>query len=101
MGKYERRVYKLIRRNTLESCMAPATFKSITAKITAPEDYQYRYTSEQIVVPGWKKVAGYEETSPDFAYNLQNMKNGKTIDYKKIICKVTMKYLKTHYTKLN
>ena len=97
MGKYERRVYKLIRRNTLESCMAAATFKSITAKITAPEDYQYRYTSEQIVFPGWKKVAGYEETSPDFAY-LQNMKNGITIDYKKIICKVTMKDLKTHYT---
>ena len=97
MGKYERRVYKLIRRNTLESCMAAATFKSITAKITAPEDYQYRYTSEQIVFPGWKKVAGYEETSPDFAY-LQNMKNRITIDYKKIICKVTMKDLKTHYT---
>ena len=85
MGKYEKRVYNLIRRNTLESCMAPATFESITAKMTAPEDYQYRYTSEQIVFPSWKKVAGYEETSPDFAY-LQNMKNGTTIDYKKIIC---------------
>ena len=85
MGKYEKRVYNLIRRNTLESCMAPATFESITAKMTAPEDYQYRYTSEQIVFPSWKKVAGYEETSPDFAY-LQNMKNGTTIYYKKIIC---------------
>ena len=85
MGKYEKRVHNLIRRNTLESCMAPATFESITAKMTAPEDYQYRYTSEQIVFPSWKKVAGYEETSPDFAY-LQNMKNGTTIDYKKIIC---------------
>tara|TARA_B100000902_G_scaffold394521_1_gene451034 strand:- start:3052 stop:5430 length:2379 start_codon:yes stop_codon:yes gene_type:complete len=97
MDKYERRVYKLIRRNTLESCMAAATFKSITAKINSPEDHQYRYTSEQIVFAGWKKVSGYEEISPYFAY-LQNMKNGIIVNYKKIICKVTMKDLKTHYT---
>ena len=97
MGKYERKIYKLIRRNTLESCMAVATFKSITGKLTAPEKHEYRYTSEQICFPGWKKVAGYEETSPDFAY-LQNMKNGIVLEYNKIICKVTMKDLKTHYT---
>ena len=97
MDKYERRLYKLIRRNTLESCMDPASYKSITAKLNSPENHEYKYSSEQVIFPGWKKVSGYEEVSPDFAY-LQNIKNETIIEYKKIVCKVTMKDLKTHYT---
>ena len=53
----------MIWRNTVESCMAPAKYLSITAKITAPEDYLYKHSEEQVVFPGWKAVAGYEETN--------------------------------------
>ena len=38
LGGRECRLYRLIRRNTLESCMAPATYTAVTATITAPED---------------------------------------------------------------
>jgi DNA topoisomerase-1 len=96
LGNREIKVYKLIRRNTLESCMASAKYNAVTAKITAPEETVYKYSTEQVVFPGWKIVNGYEETNKDYAY-LRKLKS-QIMDYKKIISKVTMKDLKSHYT---
>ena len=50
----EKKIYKLIWTNTIESCMSPAIYKSITSTITAPENHVYKYSAEQIVFPGWK-----------------------------------------------
>jgi len=97
MNTYEKKLYKLIRRNTLESCMSPATHKAFTASVSAPENHIYKYSTEQIIFPGWKVVGGYEAENSDFAY-LQTIKNGSNIDYKKITSKVSLKNLKTHYT---
>lgn len=96
LGSREVRLYNLIRRNTLESCMANATYKAITAKITAPEEKTYKYSCEQVVFPGWKVVAGYDEENPEYSF-LKALKKQK-LDYNKIISKVTMKELKSHYT---
>tara|TARA_B100000902_G_C27317437_1_gene922225 strand:- start:1574 stop:3904 length:2331 start_codon:yes stop_codon:yes gene_type:complete len=96
IGNREARVYALIRRNTLESCMAAATYNGVTAKITAPESHCYKYSTEQVIFPGWKVVAGYEETNPVFTY-LQTLKEG-ILAYNSITSKVTMKDLKNHYT---
>ena len=96
IGNREAKVYALIRRNTLESCMAAATYNGVTAKITAPESHCYKYSTEQVIFPGWKIVAGYEETNPVFTY-LQTLKKS-VLDYKSITSKVTMKDLKSHYT---
>ena len=90
----EVRLYKLIRRNTLESCMEAAKYLSITATITAPQEHIYKYSTEQVVFPGWKIVNGYEEENKDFRY-LQTLKNNSELDYNKIICKVTIKDLKS------
>lgn len=92
----EIKVYALIWRNTMESCMAAAIYNGVTAKITAPEDHNYKYSTEQAVFPGWKIVAGYEENNPSFTF-LQHLKPG-SINYKKILSKVTMKDLKSHFT---
>lgn len=97
LGAREGKVYHLIRRNTLESCMASARYLSITSTLTAPEEHTYRYTSEQVVFPGWKAVAGYEKESSDYAF-LQTIKKEGMLDYKSIISKVTLKDLKQHYT---
>ena len=96
IGNREAKVYLLIRRNTLESCMAAATYNGVTAKITAPESHYYKYSTEQVVFPGWKIVDGYDETNPTFTY-LQTIKPG-ILPYKNITSKVTMKDLKSHYT---
>lgn len=91
----EKKMYALIWRNTVESCMATAKYTAITSTISAPENKEYRASSEQVVFPGWKIVGGYEETNPTYGY----LKMLKSIDtYKKIISKVTLKELKQHYT---
>ena len=97
MSAREARVYQLIRRNTLESCMAAARYQGVTGEISAPESAVYKYPTEQVVFPGWKKVAGYEETNATFAF-LQTIKKGSIVPYGKIVSKVTMKELKSHYT---
>ena len=97
IGSRELRLYKLIHRNTLESCMSTAKYNTIKAIISAPDSLEYNYSTEQVVFPGWKIVAGYEKENPIFNY-LQTIKNDTIINYKKITAKVTMKDLKTHYT---
>ena len=94
----ELKMYLLIRRNTLESCMAPATYKGITAIVSSPvKEIEYRFPTEQVIFPGWKIVDGYDKLNNDYAY-LQNLKSENKIDYKKITSKVTMKNIKSHYT---
>jgi len=98
----EIKMYLLIRRNTLESCMSPATYKGLTATISSPpineKKNNYKYLTEQIIFPGWKIVENtYEKINNDFTY-LQTLKKDSILKYKKIYSKVTMKNLKTHYT---
>ena len=91
----ERKMYALIWRNTVESCMAAAKYNAITAIISAPQKKEYKYSTEQAVFPGWKVVAGYEKENAIYAY----LKSLKSVDtYKKIVAKVTVKELKAHYT---
>ena len=97
IGNREERLYKLIWRNTLESCMPEAKYMSITATITGHEKHLYKYSAEQVVFAGWKIVAGYEKHSEDY-HLLATLKNNSLVEYKKIIAKVSMKELKTHYT---
>jgi len=93
----EIKLYNLIWRNTVESCMSPATYNSITAKITAPDKHFYKYSSEQVIFPGWKIVGGYEKKNPIYEY-LLSIKKGKVMKYKEIYSKVTLKDLKKNYT---
>ena len=90
-----RKLYKLIWTNTLESLMSPAIYKQLVLKISAPEKYNYKYSSEENIFPGWKAVNGVEE---DKYYKfLSNIKEG-LIEPKKIFSKQTLKDLKSHYT---
>ena len=99
MQPRERKLYHLIWKHTLESCMATATYKAVTAKITAAGDEtnEYRYSTEQVVFPGWKVVGGYEKENPIFSY-LKTLKKNSVLEYKKITSKVSLKDLKMHYT---
>lgn len=94
----ERRMYKLIWENTLESCMTAASFLSITANIKSFNNTYFSYTSELIDFPGWKIVAKkYSTDNKEFLY-LQNIKQNSVIPYKKMCARVTLKGLKQHYT---
>ena len=90
-----RKLYKLIWINTIESLMAPAIYKQLVLKITAPQNYYYKYVAEENIFPGFKVIAGIEE---DKYYKfLYSFKEGN-INYKKIISKQTLKDLKSHYS---
>ncbi len=97
IGPREKKLYALILKNTIESCMADAIYKAFTALITAPEKHNYKYSCEQVVFPGWKVVGGYEEENEEYKY-LLTIKNDTVLDYKKIHSKMSLKDLKTHYT---
>ena len=90
-----RKLYKLIWNNTLESMMAPAIYKQLMVKITAPQNHLYKYSAEENIFPGWKAVQGVDDDKY-YSY-LQNLKEGEIIA-KKIISKQTLKDLKSHYT---
>jgi DNA topoisomerase-1 len=98
MDSKERRLYKLIWTNTLESCMTSASFHSVTASITAFQNTKFIFTSELIDFPGWKIVAKKYSTENKEYHYLQQIKQNTCISYKKICAKVTIKGSKQHYT---
>ena len=81
----------------MESCMNEAIYNAITAKVTGPDSKFYTYTSEQVVEPGWKCVAGYEKVSKNYRH-LQLLKNDTEVKYNRVLSKVTLKDIKMHYT---
>ena len=94
----EKRMYKLIWSNTLESCMSPAIFYSITASITAFNNNKFSCTSELIHFPGWQAVTQKPSTDNKIYHYLQIIKQNDMIPFKKMNSKVTIKNIKHHYT---
>lgn len=93
-----RKMYNLIWRNTIESCMPDALFNSVTATITAPNDSSYKYSSEQATFLGWKIVAKSEkETENNYEY-LRSIKQNIVMEYRTAIAEETIKNLPSHYT---
>ena len=90
-----RKLYKLIWNNTLESIMAPAIYKQLVVKISAPQKHIYKYSAEENIFPGWKAIQGVDDDK--YYTYLQYLKEGDILP-KKIISKQTLKDLKSHYT---
>ena len=75
--------------------MAPAIYKQLVIKISAPQKCYYKYVAEENIFPGFKVIAGIEEDK--YFKFLELIKDG-SIDYKKIVSKQTLKDLKSHYS---
>ena len=94
----ERKMYKLIWENTLESCMASASYNAVKAQIQGVGDHIFSYVSELILFPGWKIVKNkFSRDNKEYQY-LQTIKQNLTIKYNKITSKVTIKNVKMHFT---
>ena len=93
----ERRVYNLIWRNTVESCMSHGKYLGLTSKISAYDEKEYKFSTEQCVFPGWKIVNGYEEVNEIFNF-IKSLKQKQILSYNKIYSKVTLKDVKSHLT---
>ena len=109
----EKKMYKLIWKNTLQSCMANAEYNTFTAKIQIhpdattntqnPTSYYYKYHTEQLVFAGWKIAdQAFSPTQPSqsekhYTY-LLHIPIDTPVLYKKITATLTIKNQKQHYT---
>ena len=94
----ELKIYDFIWRHSLECLMPDATFSSFTTSVSAFDNNIFKYSSEQVIFPGWLIVANkYEKTSKDYAY-LISLKQNATTEYKKVTSFQTVKNLKSHYS---
>jgi DNA topoisomerase-1 len=109
----EKKMYKLIWRNTLQSCMSDAEYNTFTAKIqihpTATTNTQnttphyYKYHTEQLIFAGWKIAdPNFSPTQPSqseryYTYLLHLPMNAPIL-YKKITATLIIKNQKQHYT---
>ena len=95
-------MYRLIWKNTVESCMADAKYNNIKTTITAPLDLLYEYTIEIPVFLGWQKV-GEKGSDPNDMIGLHmylsSLQKGTTqIAHEWIESVVVMKNRHNHYT---
>ena len=99
MTQREKKMYRLIWDNALESCMAAAIFYTFIASLTTClKGIEYRSTQELIDFPGWKMVKGkFSTVNKEYSY-LQQLKVGSSLPYKKITSKVGITGTKQHYT---
>ena len=107
-------LYKLIWRNTIESCMSDAKYKVLNAIITAPMNYNYSYELEIPVFLGWKIVKPKESSETDkesenitdkqsmgesiFLYLESIVLNHNLITYKKIESTSMIRNKHSYYT---
>ena len=97
IGKREARLYRLIWSHSVESCMEDARYKTLHSSITSPIEPVYKYTSEQVVFPGWKIVNGYEKESKEYKY-LQKIVRSKPLKYHSINANYSLFQMKQHYS---
>lgn len=96
----EKKLYQMIWRNTMASCMANATGKQIKATITSPLENPVAYFTtkqEQLLFAGWKIVNGDIQTNEEYKY-IERMREKQRVAYKKIKASPTLKHSKLHYT---
>lgn len=94
----EKKMYKLIWTNALESCMAEATSFVVTARVAAPDGHVYTHSAEHTEFLGWKIVSNYtSRENTEYSY-LQSIQHHLRIRPKKVCCTATMTGTKAHYT---
>jgi DNA topoisomerase-1 len=96
--KKEINLYKLIWKNTIQSCMLPAIYFTILYKISAPNNLFYKYLTESPKFLGWHITLDLKDNLNLIGFNyLPKLKN-KEVKFSSISSTVTIKDLKTHYT---
>lgn len=92
-------LYKLIWRNTIESCMTEATYSVADFQVSAPQELHYKYSIETPIFLGWKQVSykkGDDGANAGMIFYLKSC-NPK-LDYQRIESSVTFHNRHSHYT---
>jgi len=98
-------MYRLIWKNTVQSCMSAAIYNVSNIKITAPEKLYYIYNVEVPSFLGWKKIEEKGEQTENennpaalhmYFKTLENQNN--KIDYNEIKCELQVTNKHSHYS---
>jgi DNA topoisomerase-1 len=92
------KLYSLIWKRTLESCLTSAQYNSISAKISAPLETEFIYKTEQPIFLGWQIIETPKNTDENIYQYIINLKQNSIMLPKKIESKFTMIELKSHYS---
>jgi DNA topoisomerase-1 len=102
-------LYKLIWKNTVESCMTPASYKCKLIKITAPNEMLYSYSLEIPIHLGWRTISNKVDSNINTTTSLQSQtsselfyiesieKSGEPVKYNKIESIITGTPIKQYY----
>jgi DNA topoisomerase-1 len=99
----ERALYKLIWKNTVESCMSCAKYKSFHIKITAPSvshEKKVLFYEHALDIPhflGWEKLFPKKETDQQTLFFLQSVSKS-VVPYSYIESVVTVQSRHSHYS---
>lgn len=99
--KYEGKIaslYKLLWRNTMESCMSPAIYNVTECRISAPDDMWYSNRIERPVFLGWRVVSGEERCQENNLFYLQSLDPSNPVPYHTIETRLIVKERSRHYT---
>ena len=96
-------LYRLIWKNTVESCMKNATYKTILVNVTAPLNYKYNKTIEIPIFYGWKKLTTKDTTEETNSENsmlffIESIDKTKSYSPESINCTVNITHKYLHYT---
>jgi DNA topoisomerase-1 len=99
-------LYKLIWKNTIESCMSNYEYNVRKASITAPEELHYVNNIEIPVFLGWKKVGDSLLSNTENQNSISGLvlflesveRMGKPLKYNYIKTHVSVRNHETHYT---
>jgi DNA topoisomerase-1 len=97
IGFKEVKMYKLIWKNTIESCMSDALYNVLKCELDAPLDYKYIYSEELVEFKGWTIVENDETGNILYNY-LLSLKSKSILENNKIEAIYGLKNTKQHYT---
>lgn len=92
------KLYELIRKNALQSCMSHSRYNIITCKIEAPENSKFCYKIENNIFLGWEIINNRDRDDANILFYLQNMILNTVMLYKKIESEFGMVGKKNHLT---
>jgi DNA topoisomerase-1 len=91
-------MYRLIWKNTVESCMSDAQYNNIKSAIQAPEDLEYHHTIEIPIFLGWKKVDEKEDAAKQSATHMFLKTVKGTFSHQWIESAVVVRNRHSHYS---
>lgn len=97
-------MYRLIWRNTVESCMAPAKYNTTAAYISTHTPHRYEHKVDVPLFLGWKIVGGEEKdlgesqnSSAGLLFFMKSLEKSP-VNYSYIDCTTSIKNKSSHYT---